>query len=101
MPIKRVGQPRTLEPCAGCGELIYRNLAFFNGRPWHYGELNETGKLSEATHYCYSCRSYLTPDQVVRVHGLDGRSWDTCGLCGGSSINRLGKESGKATVFQP
>ena len=88
MPIHRVSQPKTLEPCVACGRLIYKNVIFVDGKPWHYGELYPTGRLSEVTHYCRDCGSHLTPDMVARITDGDGYSWRACGVCGSSNIIR-------------
>jgi len=85
MPIERQRQPKPVGPCTGCGKPIYRNLAFLNGLPWHYGELKETEEFGQASYFCRSCSTYLTRGKVglLTITGFPTR---TCGMCGSSDI---------------
>jgi len=99
MSLTRVSEPKAVGVCTGCGQPIYRNLAFFNGLPWHYGELRDSGKLANATHYCFDCYSYLTRGKVGYMMISDAR-WRVCGVCGSTNVKWLGRRD-QATVFHP
>jgi len=102
MTLRKVWDPKPLAEryCVGCGQPIYRNLARFDGEPWHYGELYRSGKLVEARHYCFDCYSFLTSRMLVYTTSPDGRCWRTCGVCGSGNVRWLGR-SDQVEVFYP
>jgi len=84
--------------CKGCGQQIQRNGAWLNGTAWHWAELRDSGLLSQATHICRECNSFLTRENVDRTMMPDGSVWRTCGVCGGQNLKWLGLEGGKQRI---
>jgi len=91
LPTYVVIDERMYRVCEGCNEPIIRNLAFFEGEPWHYGELRATEKFGDAVAICQKCFSYLTNSKIVSVSYDLSRADSTrqCALCGSTHLRFL------------
>jgi hypothetical protein len=73
---------------ATCQRPIARNLAYFNGQPYHFGCLKNTVQFGRAVAICRGCFSWLTEDKVTQLNFPEGetRTQRACALCGSQDL---------------
>lgn len=84
-----IKEPLTREVCTGCGRPIYRNLAFFDDQPWHFGCLKKSH--GRPTHQCLNCGTYLSGGDLTKAY-FDDKIERSCPNCGSTDLRRLRRE---------
>ena len=80
--------------CTGCGRIILRNIAVYQGELWHYGCLMEAQKKK---YRCIQCGAYLSTLETSQIT-VGGDSARACGVCGGP-VRSLSQQKETAVLW--
>jgi hypothetical protein len=87
MPDYQIPRPVRERICEGCGREVQRNLALFDGKPYHFGCLKKT--RGRPTHQCLDCGSFLTRRGIVTTYIGGGVKVRSCVHCGSPMLKPL------------